>query len=293
MRASTTAIVVAYDSAAVLPSCLDAIERNGIGVVVVDNASLDGSAEIAARAGAHVIRNSQNQGYGRANNQGVLAATTPFVLIVNPDLMLSRDAVSKLLAAAGRYPDGVIFAPRITEPDGRVFFQAQSLLSPRHLNRAKKDAVTPSGDACAPFLSGACMMIRRDAFMVAGGFDPNIFLFYEDDDLCRRLGQMGGLIHVDEARAAHQRGGSTAPAKGRRFTARWHLAWSHCYIAKKWGLPSPALSGFLLNMLKTFGYRLLLKPDMVERQWGTTIGYLAWMRGRSALTRQGLDPKQP
>jgi hypothetical protein len=71
------------------------------------------------------------------------------------------------------------------------------------------------------------------------------------------------------------------------------MAWSHGYMSAKWGLPSPAVGGFFSNLFKTIGYRLLLKPDMVERHWGSAIGYLAWMRGRSALTRQGLTPGQP
>jgi GT2 family glycosyltransferase len=289
-RSAVTAIVVSFESAGVLPACLQALERNGVGVVVVDNASLDDSAGISEATGAYVIRNQLNQGFGRANNQGVTAATTPWVLILNPDVVLSGDCVSELLKAAERYRDGAIFAPRLVEPDGRVFFQAQSLLSPPHLNRARKGAATPEGDVCAPFLSGACLMVRRELFLAHGGFDPDIFLFYEDDDLCRRLGQEGGLIHVDAARAGHLRGGSSAPKKGRRFTTRWHMAWSHCHVAAKWGLPSPAIGGFLSNLFKTLGYRLLLKPDMVERHWGSAIGYLAFMRGRSALARQGIPP---
>jgi GT2 family glycosyltransferase len=292
-RSAVTAIVVTFESAGVLPACLDALQRNGVGVVVVDNASRDGSADIAAAAGAFVVRNRRNQGFGRANNQGAMAATTPFLLILNPDVVLAADCVSQLLAAAERYPDGAIFAPRLTEPDGRVFFQARSLLAPAHLNRGAKARVTPEGDACAPFLSGACMLVRREHFLAHGGFDPNIFLFYEDDDLCRRLGQEGALIHVDAARAGHLRGGSSAPARGRRFTTRWHMAWSHGYMAAKWGLPNPAISGFVSNIFKTIGYRLLLRPEMVERHWGSAIGYLAWLRGRSALARQGLAAGQP
>jgi GT2 family glycosyltransferase len=292
-RSAITAIIVSFESAGVLPACLEALQRNGVGAVVVDNASLDDSAGIGEAAGAFTIRNQLNQGYGRANNQGVMAATTPWVLIINPDVVLSGECVSELLKAAERYPDGAIFAPRLVEPDGRVFFQAQSLLSPAHFNRAKKGAATPEGDVCAPFLSGACLMVRRELFLAHGGFDTNIFLFYEDDDLCRRLGETGGLIHVDAARAGHLRGGSSAPKKGRRFTTRWHMAWSHGYMSAKWGLPNPAIGGFLSNLFKTIGYRLLLKPEMVERHWGSAIGYLSWLRGRSALTRQGLAAGQP
>jgi N-acetylglucosaminyl-diphospho-decaprenol L-rhamnosyltransferase len=288
LRDQVTAIVVSYDSAGVLADCLNALERQGVGIIVVDNASLDDSVAIAERHGAYVIRNARNEGYGRANNQGVQAATTPFVLICNPDLILAGGCVSGLLAAAARYPDAAMLAPRLIEPDGRIFFQRWSLLSPGYLNRAKGD-VTPSGDVCAPFLSGACLMIRRQVFQEIGGFDPEIFLFYEDDDLCHRMLKAGhSLVHVDEVRAGHARGQSSGAAKGRRFRARWHLAWSHAYVSAKYGLPSPALLGFARNAAQAFGWRLMLRPDKVERHWGSAIGYLAWMRGRRALAREQL-----
>jgi N-acetylglucosaminyl-diphospho-decaprenol L-rhamnosyltransferase len=293
MAGQVTAIVVAYDSAAVLPDCLTALERQGAGIIVVDNASLDNSVKVAQSHGALVIRNDANEGYGRGNNMGVSAATTPYVLICNPDLILDGGALVALLAAAERYPDAAMLAPRIVEPSGRVFFQDWSLLAPKYLNQARRNSkggVIPAGDVCAPFLSGACLMIRREVFNTLGGFDPNIFLFYEDDDLCHRVLAAGhSLVHVHEARAVHGRGISTAPKKGRKFTARWHLAWSHAYISAKYGRRSPALWGFVKNTLQTIGWRLWLRPDMVERHWGSAIGYMAWMRGRSALKRQGLE----
>ena len=95
-----TAIVVSFDSEQVLPACLAALAGEGVAAIVVDNASADTSADVAARSGARVLRNERNEGYGRANNQGIGAATTPFVLIVNPDLEIQAGAVAALLAAA-------------------------------------------------------------------------------------------------------------------------------------------------------------------------------------------------
>ena len=123
-----TAIVVTHDSAHVLPACLDALRREGVPAIVVDNASEDGSAELAQAHGARVIRNRRNEGYGRANNLGAAAADSEFLLILNPDLALESGAVAELLAAAERYGDAGLLAPRIVEPDGRMFFQAQSVL---------------------------------------------------------------------------------------------------------------------------------------------------------------------
>jgi N-acetylglucosaminyl-diphospho-decaprenol L-rhamnosyltransferase len=287
--ADVTAIVVSFDSAQVLPACLFALAGEGVGAIVVDNASDDASVEIAARHGARVLRNERNEGYGRANNQGAHAAATPFILIVNPDLEMQPGAVAALLAAAQAYPDAAAFAPRLVEPSGRVFLQPRSLLSPDHLNQARR-IILPEGDACLPFLSGACLLLRREVFLALGGFDPAIFLFYEDDDLCRRLRDAGhALIHVDGAGARHGRGKSSAASPQRRFTARWHLAWSQYHVARKWGLPLPGLGKVAENLAKAIGYGLFLNRDKMYAHAGSTLGALAGRAGRSALQRQALN----
>ncbi|CAN7288460.1 glycosyltransferase family 2 protein [Bosea sp. LjRoot9] len=288
---AVTAIVVAYDSALVLPACLAALASEGVPAIVVDNASQDETRAIAQAQGARVLANALNEGYGRANNRGVNAAETPYVLIVNPDLELQHGAVAALLAAAERYPDAGMLAPRIVEPSGRVFLQPRSLLSPPYLNHPG-EAVIPEGDACLPFLSGACLLIRRDAFLAVGGFDPAIFLFYEDDDLCRRMRDAGhSLLHVDAAEARHGRGRSSAPSPQRRLTARWHLAWSERYVANKYGLPAPGVLKIIENAFKTIGYGVILNRDKMFAHAGSVAGALAWLQGASALARQGLEAR--
>lgn len=289
VRDKVTAIVVAYESAEVLPACLAALAREGVPAIVVDNASSDASQEVARGHGAQVIANLRNEGYGRANNQGIRASATPFVLIVNPDIEIEAGAVVALLAAAERYPDAGMLAPRIVEPSGRIFVQPRSLLSPDHLNRARSAAI-PDGDACLPFLSGACLLLRREVFLGLGGFDPSIFLFYEDDDLCRRMRDAGhALVHVHGAQAQHARGRSSRPDPARRFHARWHLAWSHAYVAAKYGLPAPLTGTILKNAIKTIGYALILNRLKMMAHAGSVAGSLAWLKGRTALARQGLE----
>lgn len=287
--AAITAIVVSYDSAEVLPACLDALAGEGVRAIVVDNASSDDSRAIAEAKGARVIANARNEGYGRANNIGVAAAATPYVLIVNPDLELGRGAAAALLEAAESYPDAGMLAPRIVEPSGRIFLQPRSLLSPPHLNRSGAMTI-PAGDACLPFLSGACLLIRREVFIALGGFDPAIFLFYEDDDLCRRMRDAGhALVHVHAAEARHGRGRSTAPSPQRRFKARWHLAWSEHYIARKYGLAGPGPIRMLENAGKAAGYGLLLKREKMFAHAGSAAGARAWRRGETALAHEGLE----
>lgn len=282
------AIVVTHDSAEVLPACLDALGRAGVPVLVVDNASTDASPDIAAARGAKVIRNRINEGYGRANNSGARAAAAEFLLVVNPDVDLDEGAVAELVSAAGRYPDAGLFAPRIVEPDGRVFYQATSLLAAQLTNPGGRLAV-PDGEACAPFLSGACFLVRRELFLKLGGFDEAIFLFYEDDDLCRRISDAGAaLVYVSAALARHGRGRSSKQGHGRIFNARWHQAWSRAYVSRKYGLPNPAPGMLLLNAAKALAACLTLQRPVIERYAGSAAGALAYLRGRTALERQGL-----
>ena len=285
---SVTAIVVSHDSAQVLAECLMALKAEGVAAIVVDNASKDDTRAIASAHGARVVANPRNEGYGRANNAGIAACRTPFALIVNPDLVLRPGAVMALLTAAARYPDAGLLAPRIVEPSGRVFLQPRSLLSPPHLN-LKGGMMLPEGDICLPFLSGACLLVRRDLFLALGGFDPAMFLFYEDDDLCRRMRDAGhALVHVNAAEASHGRGRSSAASLGRRFTARWHLAWSHAYVSRKYGLAVPSLWTIVRSAAKAAGYGVLLNRGKMAAHAGSAAGALAFRRGDTALRRQGL-----
>lgn len=290
---NAVAVVVTFDSAHALPACLAALARNGVAALVVDNASKDGSPELASASGATVVRNERNEGFGRAANRGLRSlGDAEFGLLLNPDIELEDGCVPALLAAARRYPDAGALAPRLVEPDGRVFWQSRSLLAPVHLNGGRRHP--PTGDACAPFLSGACLLLRMEAFRAVGGFDDQIFLFYEDDDLCRRLADSGwSLVHVHDAKARHGRGRSTAPEPGRAQTARWHQAWSRRYVAAKHGVTEAAgaASGaFALAISAAKAGWAALRRDHArfERHAGSLGGALAHRAGRTALEREGL-----
>jgi N-acetylglucosaminyl-diphospho-decaprenol L-rhamnosyltransferase len=284
MRSSdVTAIVVTFDSTHALPECLGALAADGVPALVVDNASTDDTVTVAEGQGARVIRNARNEGYGRANNIGARAAESEFILVVNPDCIVDRGAVAALVDAARRYPDAAFFAPQIVEPSGRVFYQPRSLLATSLTNPDGKLAL-PEGEACAPFFSGACFLMRRDVFLKLGGFDENIFLFYEDDDLCRRVADSGSaLIYVPQAVVRHGRGQSSGEKPGRIFASRWHQAWSRAYVSRKYGLPNPAPGMFAINGLKALGASLTFRRKLVERYGGSAAGAWAAMRGRTAF----------
>jgi GT2 family glycosyltransferase len=263
-----------------------------IPVVVVDNASSDVSVEAARKAGAYVILNTQNEGYGRANNQGVRAAkNADWCLVINPDAVVDPDCLSTLLKASKRHPNSAVLAPRLLEPDGRYFVHSKSVLSGASSMDDQPECVA-EGDHAVPFVSGACLLVKRSAFLSVGGFDERIFLFYEDDDLCLRLRNAGfELVLVGNAVARHTRGTSSAPGPGHIYRNRWHQAWSRSYVCRKHGVRDDSPAILIRNGLKLVGVLPTLNRRRIERYAGSAAGAWATLRNRSALERERLPTR--
>jgi GT2 family glycosyltransferase len=246
------AVLVNYNAGPELTRALQSIadevgDRPWEGVVV-DNASPDGSGELALRFAPRVrlVRNAHNVGFGRGVNQGVAATTAPVVLVMNPDCWLKPGALATLLAELQGHPDCGIVGPRILNPNGSIqgsargdpdmltglFGRSATLgrLLPG-LGVSRRNVVTggalgeEAGDVArdaaggrasrgpslpVDWLSGACMLVRRDAFARVHGFDEQYFLYWEDADLCRRLRAAGSHVrYVPGATAVHRVGHSS------------------------------------------------------------------------------------
>lgn len=153
-------VTVAYNSAAALRGMLGSAPP-GLGVIVVDNASRDDSAAVAEAAGARVMLNVANLGFGAGCNIGMCAAEAEFVLLANPDTRLDAVAIARLVAAADAFPDAAILAPTLCDEDGaRVRSWDVEQLHRRLLARKRGAEPWPEGPLCAEFLSGACMLLR-------------------------------------------------------------------------------------------------------------------------------------
>ena len=209
-------------------------------VVVVDNASADGSADLVEGFGpqVRVLRNTVNVGFGRGVNQGVAATAAPLVLVMNPDCRLVAGAMDGLRAELLRHDRCAMVGPRILDPDGSVqgsargdpnmltgiFGRAQALtrLLP-WLPAARRNVVTLAGvqgPTEVDWLSGACFLARRHALAEVQGFDERYFLYWEDADLCRRLRGVGYHVrYVPSATAIHRVGLSSQTAKAASIRA--------------------------------------------------------------------------
>jgi GT2 family glycosyltransferase len=227
-------IIVSYNSAAVLPGCLDAIPA-GIPVVVVDNASADSSAALAEARGATVLRQNLNLGFGTACNRGAAAAPGADLLFLNPDARPEAGALDRLAATLAAFPDAGAVGPLLHGDDGRPGLRDGS---PLHDRPTGPRLPLPEGPCCWPLLTGAALLVRRAAFDALGGFDEAIFLYHEDDDLSLRLRQAGWSLLVEpRARVFHEPARSSPPSFAAIRAREAHAARALRYVSAKHGRP--------------------------------------------------------
>ncbi len=287
--ARTTVVAVTHNSGHVIGACLDSV-RPAARILIIDNASHDDCLAIVAATvpGVEVVRNTVGLGYGNGVNQGLEKVETEFALLINPDATLEPGALESLVEEADRYPQAGILAPTIRNPDGDIELSHDAGLFQRaRLPVDRMGETAPEGPCCADFLSGAVTLMRMAALRDAGFYDPAIFLYYEDDDICLRLRAAGyALILVPEAVARHRGGGSVKPGWQSHWEKFFHMAWSRLYIEAKYGEPTgPTRLGWL-NVarygVKALGYGLLFNPKKAVRDGARCAGTLAYLMGRPA-----------
>lgn len=207
-------IIVSFRSREDIAACLASIGGAQLRarVVVVDNASHDGTAELVQRSFPEVtlLSSSRNIGFAAACNTGVRASIGKYCLFLNPDVRLSGDAVEALVRFAEENPKVGIVGPQVFNEDGRtlqlscrsfptigsLFFNRFSLLSrvfPN--NRWSRRYLLLTENIADPravdWVSGCCMLVRREALDSLQGFDEQFFLYSEDVDLCLRARHAG------------------------------------------------------------------------------------------------------
>lgn len=230
-------IIVNFNSGPHLRGCLESVHAHAAGtrVIVIDNASTDGSDMAAKHAGPHLtlLRNPINAGFGAAVNAALRVAVADTVLLLNPDCCLRENTIGPLAAELAAHPECAVAGPRVLNDDGSVqgsvrgdptvltgLFGRTSAFTrwfpTSTIARRNVQTLTPRTERSftADWLSGACFLARRDRLLAVHGFDERYFLYWEDADLCRRLRQAGWTIrHVSNATVVHTGGASSRSAR--------------------------------------------------------------------------------
>lgn len=289
MNAATVRIVVVtYFPGSYLEALVDSLPdacSAPYEVVISNNASTDSlPQQIANRYGCTLINCGGNLGYGAAANRGVEGAGTPYLIICNPDLRFERGSIDELLAAAARWPDGGAFGPAIYDQVGDLYPSARELPIVSHglghavmarfwpsnpWTRAYRQAEQAVRERPTGWLSGACLLLRREAFQSVGGFDPGYFMYFEDVDLGDRLARAGwNNVYVPVARVTHVGAGSTSRNVEAMVDA--HHASAYRYLSSRYGM----------------GWKWLFRIGLAGRKWLIKAEIRLQQRSSSGTPRQ-------
>jgi N-acetylglucosaminyl-diphospho-decaprenol L-rhamnosyltransferase len=240
-------VIVSFNARADLERCLASLRHAPPAasheIIVVDNASTDGSAR-AARAwpAVRVIESSVNRGFAAANNVGIRQGTGQALLLLNPDTIVPAGAIDRLLAELHRHSEAAAIGPRLVDGNGHAELSFGSMIGPlnelrqRRLMRGlEQEDPTVRGQVEAmtrqphspDWVSGACLLVRRGDAEAVGLLDERYVMYTEDVDFCAALRARGRrVLFTPAVEVVHLRGRSaaTAPAATRAAYRRSHLA---------------------------------------------------------------------
>ena len=261
MTSVVAAAIINWNSGPMLRRAVESVLENGEveNVVVVDNASSDGSLGGVGAIGdrVNVIENVANLGFAGAINQAFKATTSPFVLILNPDIQAVPGAIAALAGALDAHPKaGAVggFANQSYPP--RPFPTLASLFR-ENLGLGRPE-IKVSGEEAKPVdqPAGAAMMVRRTAFDAVGGFDEQFYpAWYEDVDFCRAISAAGWEIYFHPGAKFHHDGGYSLEALGlERFLTSYYdnqfrYARKHLGPRSGWSLKTALAFGMLVKMM--------------------------------------------
>jgi N-acetylglucosaminyl-diphospho-decaprenol L-rhamnosyltransferase len=251
-RSDLAVVIVNYNAGAYLTRCVASVLQNAGGldldVLVIDNASQDGSAQVAksAQPDIRVTMNPTNRGLSAAWNQGAEDTDSPWILFLNPDAELWAGDLAGLVKVGEEHPDVAVLGPVVRNADGTIYESGRRFPSVTQAvghafvgafnpdNRFTRSYRQTDSDRLSErevdWVSGACMLVRRNAFEQVGRFDEAFFLYAEELDLMTRLRDAGWkVLYTPELEILHE--GAVSTGRSARMH-RMHSASIYRYYRK-------------------------------------------------------------
>lgn len=242
-------MIISYNTRHMLRPCIQAaLLEASKHVMVVDNASTDGSQEMLRNEfpSVQLICSPQNLGFGAAANLGMTSCQSEYVFLINSDVILNPGSLKTLCTYLQEHRLAAVVGPRLLSPDGRLLPSCYPFPTPldifldvthigqvfRYIPGLRQRYLRTwdhAQDRCVPWVSGAAWMIRREAFDQVGGFDPSFFMYYEEVDVCFRLVQAGWQIHYSPAAQAVHVGGAATQRYLEEMTIQFFASLAHFY----------------------------------------------------------------
>lgn len=233
-------IIVSYNTRQILAECLNSVIQQTQGlsyeIIVIDNASVDGSVEMLRQEfpGIIVKDNRENRGFSSANNQGIAIARGDFVFFLNPDTILLNNAAKLMMEFIETQKDAGFVGPALYYQDGRYQPSIGVFSSPLHVlylympftgfihNLYYKYLFSKDKIRNVDWLCGAALLVRRAVLQKVGGFDENFFMYSEEEDLCLRMKKNGyRLFYFPAAKIIHLKGQSSLDRKSQSNHNFW------------------------------------------------------------------------
>ncbi len=191
-----TLIIVAYRSEKLIQKNIEIIKK--FKTIIVDNSNSNNLEGLVNKYDSiNLIKSPVNLGYGKASNLAVSFAKTPYILTVNPDLILNEKAIKILYDTFLTDLDNIgILAPSLLD----INMKNRTNGSISYIDKLKGKKISnclnniAEGNTCCKFLMGSCFLMKREFFNFLGGFDKNFFMYFEDNDLCDRAIKSGKYI---------------------------------------------------------------------------------------------------
>ncbi len=294
---SVSIIIVSFNTNHLTKQCLlslvPGIENFQAEIIVVDNCSNDGSQAMIRSdfPNVRLLELAQNIGFGPANNRGAAVAQGEFLLLLNSDTVVHPGAIAGLMEFASQHPEVVAVGPRLLNGDGTLqkgCWRFPSLIRLAgdsvglwRLLRRPGNYLTSEYEETHPvdFIIGACMLIRREAFEKAGGFDENFFMYAEETDLCRRLEAQGGqTYYYPHSRVTHLGGGSQVSpgCRSAQFQTSQELYYKKYY--GRLGLAAyKIIFSFSCGLRWLLWWSLMLVRPGHKSQWREKAELTAWL----------------